>query len=89
MDVILLIGLSNPDASKRHERHSVIAIPAKAPGVRWIRPLTVFGYDDAAEGHFEVDFKQVCVPSDNLILGEGRGFQVVQGRLGPGKFKNL
>jgi acyl-CoA dehydrogenase len=81
--------VTNSTNPQRHRRHSVLAIPANAHGIRLVRPLTVFGYDDAVEGHFEVEFDNVRVPADCLILGEGRGFEVMQGRLGPGAFDPL
>jgi acyl-CoA dehydrogenase len=82
--VYIFMGKTNPDAG-RHEQQSMIVVPADSNGITVLRPLTVFGYDDAPHGHCEVLFEDVEVPADNMLLGEGRGFEVAQGRLGPGR----
>ncbi|MEX8520227.1 MAG: acyl-CoA dehydrogenase family protein [Leptothrix sp. (in: b-proteobacteria)] len=82
--VFIVMGKTDPEAP-RHAQQSMIVVPADTAGVRIVRPLTVFGYDDAPHGHAEVDFENVRVPLDHILLGEGRGFEIAQGRLGPGR----
>jgi acyl-CoA dehydrogenase len=83
--IFIVMGLSDPDNANRHLRQSQILVPKHTPGVTIVRPLTTLGYDDAPLGHAEVRFENVRVPAGNILLGEGRGFEIAQGRLGPGR----
>ena len=80
----ILMGKTDPEAA-RHAQQSMILVPANTPGVRVVRPLTVFGYDEAPHGHMEIELKNARVPASNLLWGEGKGFAIAQGRLGPGR----
>jgi acyl-CoA dehydrogenase len=83
--ILIVMGKSDPDNSNRHKQQSQVLVPKDTPGVTIVRPLTTLGYDDAPLGHAEVHFDDVRVPADNILLGEGRGFEIAQGRLGPGR----
>jgi acyl-CoA dehydrogenase len=84
-EILIVMGKTDPECADRHRQQSMILVPKNTPGVKIVRNLSLFGYDDAPHGHAEVIYDHVRVPVSNILLGEGRGFEIAQGRLGPGR----
>jgi acyl-CoA dehydrogenase len=84
-EIMIVMGKTDPDNDNRYIQQSQVLVPMKTPGVNIVRPMKVFGYDDSPEGHAEIVFENVRVPVENIIVAEGKGFEIAQGRLGPGR----
>ena len=83
--IFIVMGKTDPENPNRHKQQTQVLVPKNTPGITLVRPLTTLGYDDAPIGHAEIVFDNVRVPLENVLLGEGRGFEIAQGRLGPGR----